>query len=130
MQSMKVRGRLPGRQRGVTFIGWIVLLTPMALVIYLAIRLGPVYLNYTKVSRVFSQVQAEYKTQEGLSANVLQTAIARRFDIESITKPTVDEVVVTKTGEGWLIETSYEDIVPVIYNASVLLQFENSATIP
>jgi hypothetical protein len=130
MQSMKNRGRLPGRQRGVTFLGWVVLLTPMALVVYLAIRLAPVYLNYSKVSRVFSQVQAEYKTQESVTPQVLLTAVARRFNIESITKPEVNDVVVTKSAEGWLIEASYEDIVPVVYNASVLVQFENSVTIP
>ena len=37
------------RQRGVTMIGWIFLLIPVALVLYAGIRVGPEYLNYYKV---------------------------------------------------------------------------------
>src|SRR6185312_17300410 len=36
-------------QRGVTFIGWVILMVPMALVFYAGVRLTPVYLNYMKV---------------------------------------------------------------------------------
>ena len=37
------------RQRGVTMIGWVFLLIPMALTLYAAIRIGPVYLNYWRI---------------------------------------------------------------------------------
>ena len=39
------------RQRGITFIGWIVLLIPVAIVGYALIRVAPVYLNYMKVAK-------------------------------------------------------------------------------
>ena len=38
------------RERGVTLIGWLVLLTPLAICLYAGLRLAPVYLNYMKVS--------------------------------------------------------------------------------
>ena len=37
------------KQRGVTMIGWIFLLVPVAIVLYAGIRVGPEYLNYYKV---------------------------------------------------------------------------------
>ena len=37
------------RQRGVTMIGWIFLLIPVAMVLYAGIRVGPEYMNYYKV---------------------------------------------------------------------------------
>ena len=36
-------------ERGVTFLGWVILLLPAALVLYAGIRLTPVYLEYMKV---------------------------------------------------------------------------------
>ena len=39
------------RQRGITFIGWLFLLMPVAIVVYGGIRLAPVYLNYMKVAK-------------------------------------------------------------------------------
>ena len=44
------------KQRGVTLIGWILLLTPWAICGYVGIRLTPVYLNYMKVVRSMEQV--------------------------------------------------------------------------
>ena len=37
------------KQRGVTMIGWIFLLVPVAIVLYAGIRVAPEYLNYYKV---------------------------------------------------------------------------------
>jgi len=47
------------RERGVTFLGWIVLLIPVALVLYAGIRLTPVYLEYMKIARTLEQVSEE-----------------------------------------------------------------------
>ncbi len=44
------------RQVGVTAIGWLFLLTPVAIVVYAGIRLAPVYLNYMKVAKAKDQV--------------------------------------------------------------------------
>jgi len=44
------------RQRGITFIGWIVLLIPVASVGYAGIRVVPVYLNYMKVAKALEQI--------------------------------------------------------------------------
>ena len=34
------------KQRGITFIGWVLLLTPLAICAYAGIRVAPLYLNY------------------------------------------------------------------------------------
>ncbi len=39
-------------QRGVTFLGWLILLIPVAIVVYAGIRLTPIYLNYMRVAQV------------------------------------------------------------------------------
>ena len=44
------------RQRGITVLGWIVLLVPVALVGYVVIRAVPVYLKYSNFSRAIAQL--------------------------------------------------------------------------
>ena len=46
------------RQRGVTFIGWLFLLAPLAVMLYAGIRVGPEYLNYYKVLTALKPVNA------------------------------------------------------------------------
>ena len=49
-------------QRGITFIGWLFLLIPVAIVVYAGIRLAPIYLNYMRVSKSLSQLATEAKS--------------------------------------------------------------------
>ncbi len=64
-------------------IGWLILLIPVAIVIYAGIRLAPVYLNYMKVARVArATLTSEYKTGESdaptPSATSLEQALRHR----------------------------------------------------
>jgi len=48
------------KQRGVTAIGWIFLLIPMALTIYAGIRVTPVYLNYWRVVEAMNKTSGRF----------------------------------------------------------------------
>ena len=62
------------RQLGVTAIGWLFLLTPLAIVIYAGIRLAPVYLNYMKVVRAMEGTVSEMKAS-GASPQTIRATI-------------------------------------------------------
>jgi hypothetical protein len=118
------------RQRGVTFLGWIVLLVPVAIVGYVLIRAVPVYLNFGKVTRAFEQVKSEYSSSEGASREMIRSSLEKRFDVDYIDSPKMADVSIRKTGEGWVVEVEWEDVVPLMYNASLLMEFQESVTIP
>ena len=48
-------------QRGVTAIGWIFLLIPVAVIVLAGIRLVPIYMNYISVSKYMGSVASEAK---------------------------------------------------------------------
>jgi len=118
------------RQRGVTLLGWIVLLVPVAIVGYVFIRAVPVYLNYGKVVRAFDQVKSEYSASESTTRELIKSSLEKRFDVDYLDSPKIGDVGIRKTAEGWQVEVEYEDVVPLMYNASLLLEFEKSVTIP
>ncbi len=118
------------RQRGITFLGWIVLLLPVAIIGYVAIRAVPLYLNYTKVVQAFEQTQAEYAASESVNGPMLKSSLEKRFDVSYVDNPKMQDVSVRKTGDGWVMEVEYEEIVPLFYNISLLLEFEKSVSVP
>jgi hypothetical protein len=114
------------RQRGVTFLGWVFLLAPMALVVYAAIRLTPVYLEYMKIARTLEQVSEEFKG-EAVEAQSIRLAVERRFDIESVTAINVrdaESLIIAKEGSGYKVEAVYAEAVPFISNVSLLVEFD------
>jgi hypothetical protein len=109
-------------QRGVTFIGWLFLLTPVAILVYTGIRLVPIYLNYMRVAHALSQLSDESKGGSSTLA-ALRLSLERRFDVEIIEHPSPRDVDIHREGDHWVAIADYEDLVPIFGNVSLLVQF-------
>lgn len=117
------------RQAGITFIGWVVLMIPVAIVVYTAIRLIPIYLNHMKVSNAVEQAADESSGEASVSPGVVRNSISRRFDIEGITHPELDQIRVVRDGDEWVIEVDYEQIVPLFGQIDLLVTFDRRVVI-
>jgi len=114
-------------QRGVTMIGWIILLIPVAIVGYTGIRLVPVYLNYTKISRAMQQLTQELRSND--SQQSIFFALDKRLDIEQVEFPTVKDFTIRREGQSWVVEITYEDGAPLLSNVSITAKFSKSVRI-
>jgi hypothetical protein len=117
------------RQTGITFIGWLFLLIPVAIIGYCVIRLTPVYLNAMKVSKALQETATEFKGEEQINPAVVRVALEKRFNIDSIDFPGLDSVKIAREGENWIMTSNYEDTVKVFQNISLLVQFDKRAVI-
>jgi hypothetical protein len=116
------------RQRGVTAIGWLVLLIPFAIVIYAGIRLAPVYLNYMKVSRTLDQLSDEYRTG-GATPQSIRGSIAKHFMIDEVDYPTIQDISISRAGDGWQVEAAYYDRAPLFAGITLQVQFDKIVTL-
>lgn len=117
------------KQTGVTLIGWIILLTPMALCGYIGIRLTPVYLNYMKVARTLESVKNEFKDSDAGTQQAVRTAVEKNLNIESVDYPDIKDIKITREGKSWVISASYDDQAPLFENISILVSFDKSVTL-
>jgi hypothetical protein len=117
------------RQRGVTAIGWIFLLIPVAIVVYAVIRLTPIYLNYMKVARSLEQVQSSMDSSDISSSIEARRAVERYFDIEGIDFPAIEDLGVRRESGLWTIDATYEDSAPLFANIAITVQFSKSVTL-
>ena len=117
------------KQRGVTFIGWVFLLTPMAAVLYAGIRTGPEYLNYYKVVQAMNACANDLKSDEALSPAAITKSLERRFNVSYIDSPSAREIVITKEEAGWMMTADYEKTVPFFGNLFLTMSFNKSVVI-
>ena len=110
-------------QRGITFIGWLFLLLPVAICVYAGIRITPVYLNYMKVTHTLETVITEIPN-ETASADGIRGTIGKHFQIDSLDYPDVKDLKVTRDNGTWKIEANYEDQAPLFANISILITFD------
>jgi hypothetical protein len=114
------------KQTGVTLIGWLVLLTPMALCGYAAIRLAPVYLNYMKVARSLESAKSDLKAGGATSQAAVRGAVEKNLDIESVDYPDIKDIKITRDGNSWVVNASYDDQAPLIANVFILVTFDKT----
>ena len=117
------------KQRGVTMIGWIFLLVPVAVVAYAGIRVGPEYLNYYKVTQALKETAVKLKSDETLSAQSIRSAVEKRFDTGYIDSPKPSEIEITKVDKGWQMKADYETTVPMFGNLYLLMTFKQAVVI-
>jgi hypothetical protein len=122
-------GGLVRKQRGVTMIGWIFLLVPVALVLYAGIRVGPEYLNYYKVLMAMKETASQLKSDETLGPATIKSALERRFNTGYIDAPTANEIILKKEDLGWTMTADYEKTVPMFSNLHLLMTFKKTVVI-
>ena len=115
------------RQLGVTALGWLILLTPFAIVIYAGIRAAPVYLNYLKVVKTLEGTKSELKG--GASASSIKAAIDKHFEIDMVNYPDSKDFKITRDGDAWVLEAQYEDDAPLFSNISLHFAFDKTVRI-
>jgi hypothetical protein len=67
-------------QRGMTLIGWVIVLAIIAFFATLAMRLVPMYQEYYGVLQIMNDMKIELQNNN-LSKNEVETLLMRRFDI-------------------------------------------------
>ena len=111
------------RQRGVTAIGWLVLLIPFAIVIYAGVRLLPLYLNYMNVSRTLSNLANQYRGG-GATPDDIRNSITKHFEIDEVNYPTIRDISISRAGQGWQVEAAYYDQAPLFAHITLQVKFD------
>jgi hypothetical protein len=117
------------KQRGVTAIGWIFLLIPMALSLYAVIRVGPVYLNYWRIVDSMQKVASEFKNDETVTPTGIRASLGKRFDIGYVDKIEPNDIEVKKGDKGWEMTLAYDGVAPLFSNIRLVIAFDKTVVI-
>lgn len=125
MQSPDMRQR----QRGATFLGMVVILGILAAGLYAAIRLVPLYLDYTKVARALEQVRDEHSSID-TSKQMIRSSLERRWDVEDIKGLFWKDVEISNADGGFDVRAAYRVEAPFVANVSLAVDFDKTVHIP
>jgi hypothetical protein len=117
------------RQRGMTFLGIVVLVIVVGAWVYSAIRLTPKYLEYVKVAATLEKVRDEYDSNPGTTDFMLRKAIERHFDIEMVDVITSNDIEIRKEGGTFFVRAAYDTTVPLVSNVSFLVSFDKTVEV-
>jgi len=116
------------RQDGVTVLGFLILAAFIGLFILAGVKLAPVYLESMDVKSALAQTKTELDGNRPSIVDI-RKAIERRFDVDSVRRISPKDIKITRSGEGYLVDASYEGRVDYIGNLSLVLTFDNKVEI-
>jgi hypothetical protein len=115
------------RQRGMTFLGILILVAFVGLFVFAGIKLTPVYLEYMKVAKALESMKTE---NVGTNPQAFRIALERRFDIDDVKSIRSRDVEITRDGDVWVIRAAWDVTTDFISNVGFIVSFDKTVEIP
>ena len=116
------------RQRGITFLGLLILALLVGVVGLAALKLTPMYIMNLKLSKSLDATAQELSTQGGASTQGILSSLDRHFSVEDINLPK-DAIKVAPSKNGYSVRIQYENRAQYIADIWLLVEFDKSVEI-
>ena len=116
-------------QRGMTAIGWLLVLGLIAFFTLITLRLVPLYLEYSKVASVFESLVNEPGIGVKPRSEIIKL-VSKRFDINDVRKVQPKLLKVSKEKGVTRISITYERREHLMSNIDVVASFNKQIEVP
>jgi len=117
------------KQNGMTFWGLLVVGGVFAFFVLLFFKLLPPYLEHAKVKTALENISRQPGTSDMEKAQI-KAAFDRRFSIEDVNDIDISKALTVEKKPGSMaIRIVYERRVPIAYNVTALIEFDDTAQV-
>lgn len=113
------------RQQGLTFISLVFILGLIAFFVLLGLKIGPIYLDHSKVVSSLSEIEKTLGIEQQSEAEI-RNSLSKRFDINYVTDVTQKDITVIRHGSYVKVTIEYEVVRKIVGNLSVLVEFNDA----
>jgi hypothetical protein len=127
--------KLRHRQTGLSFIGFVFIVSFLGILFVAGLRLIPLYMESFTVSSAMENVSKQPTIAQMTTADI-RRGMMRHFEINDVNRFTdanLKEYLTVERGEDGkkrILKMAYEARGPLVYNLDVVLKFDKSIEIP
>jgi hypothetical protein len=112
-------------QKGITLLGFLVVLAVVGFFAFIIMRLFPVYSEYYGVLQAMKALQVEPGVAN-MTPEKIKDLLDRKFYISYVTSVKKNNVKVTRKDGGYLLNVKYEVRGPLLYNLEYIASFDRT----
>lgn len=113
------------KQFGMTFIGLVLVIAAVVFIAVIGIKVTPAYLEFFSIKKIINKIG-----HEGNFAQMSKKEIVDEFNnganISYVTVIKGSDLVMEKSDTGNLVKADYQVVIPIVANASILLDFSTT----
>jgi Tfp pilus assembly protein PilE len=116
------------RQRGITFIGLVILAMLVGIVGLAALKVTPMYIMNMKLSKALTDIPEQLEGKEVTPQNI-RYALDKRFSVEDINNLPADAIKIMPSKNGFSVRIIHENRAPYIADVWLMVVFDKSVEI-
>lgn len=118
------------KQKGMTFISFLVTIVALLMAVVVIVRVIPVYYQYfsimSSVKSLNSTPASSLSSDPMLAIAELRKSMSKRLEINGLEELKTQELIITPTNKPnqFTVRVKYQVIKPLVYNVSLLFDFD------
>jgi hypothetical protein len=126
MKGVKMK-TLARKQRGVGFVGMIFVAVGIILAAVLGMKLVPSYIHNAQLAQIFKTIANDPDMRDA-SIMQVKSAFNKRAEVNNILDISGEDIEITKTNGKLSLSASYSVKIPLVANATLVLEFNPSSS--
>ncbi|MET0068602.1 MAG: DUF4845 domain-containing protein [Candidatus Thiodiazotropha sp.] len=113
------------KQKGLTTISWLIIFIMVGFLVYVGIKIIPVYIDHYAVVSTLESVKND-PTSARKSKKEIRETITKRLYVNNIRHVHRDHIEIKRSGKQTTINIAYEEIRHIAHNISLIMTFDES----
>lgn len=114
-------------QRGMTYLGMLILMIVIAFCAIVVIKVMPVYLEHFKVeSSLKSLAQDSKANMAQLPPAEIRKLLMRRLEVNDVSHVKKENIAISREGNKTMVDVSYEARVTLFFNLDLVARFPDN----
>ncbi|MDO8991321.1 MAG: DUF4845 domain-containing protein [Sideroxyarcus sp.] len=118
---------LAGRQRGISFVGFLLIAVGAVLVAVMGMKVVPAYVHSAQIAQILKTI-ADDPDMQGASIKEIKESYGKRANVNYITDITAEDIEIVKDDGQLTLSTNYTVVIPLVGNATLVLEFNPSSS--
>jgi len=110
------------KQRGMTFIGLVLMIAGIVFVAVIGMKMVPAYLEFMSVKKALNNIATQPEFNEMTNKDIYES-FSKTAAIDDIDSITAKELIITQSDLGPVVIAEYQVVVPLMGNVSALIDF-------
>ena len=117
------------KQRGVTAVGWLIILALIGFFTLVTLKLLPIYIDGFSVTSALESLKNEHNVSSKSPAEI-KNMIMKRLDINMVTDVERENIFIERSGGMMTVEIEYEVRKPMMGNVDIVVTYNNKVEFP
>ena len=114
-------------QRGMTYLGMLILMIVIAFCAIVVIKVMPVYLEHFKVESSLKSLAQDSKGDTAqLPPAEIRKLLMRRLEVNDVSHVKKEDIAISREGKKTMVDVSYEARVTLFFNLDLVARFPDN----